>query len=171
LSQHYIFETKRLIVRQYNYELDKENFFRLNSDEDVVRYIRPAKSRAECEIFLKKVIADAEINPLMGRWAVIEKASGNFVGSFAFIPIEGSEDSQLGYALLKQYWGKGFATELMKEGINYVFTKTSLYEIYGVTEAANIASQKVLIKVGFTLQRNYQEGVKELCCFILHKNS
>jgi [ribosomal protein S5]-alanine N-acetyltransferase len=167
LSHHYIFETERLVVRQYNYELDKENFFCLNGDEDVVRYIRPAKSRGECEIFLKQVIADAETNPLMGRWAVIEKASGNFVGSFAFIPIEGSDDLQLGYALLKEYWGKGFATELMKEGINYVFTKTSLNEIYGVTEAANIASQRVLLKSGLSFHKNYREGVKDLCSFRL----
>jgi ribosomal-protein-alanine N-acetyltransferase len=162
-----IFETERLIVRQYNYELDIENFFRLNGDEEVVRYIRPAKSRAECELFLKQVIADAETNPSMGRWAVEEKQSGKFIGSFAFIPVEGTEDSQLGYALLKIHWGKGFATELLKEGINYVFTHTSLNEVYGITEAANIASQKVLLKSGFTLLKNYREGVKDLCCFRL----
>lgn len=167
MSHHCIFETERLIVRQYNFELDNENFFLMNSDEEVVRYIRPVKSRAECEIFLKQVVDDAETNPLMGRWAVIEKATGDFVGSFAFIPIEGTNDNQLGYALLKEYWGKGFATELMKEGVNYVFTKTSLNEVFGVTEAANIASQKVLIKTGFTLLKTYREGVKDLCCFRL----
>lgn len=170
MSHPYIFETARLIVRQYNYDLDIENFFRLNGDEEVVRYIRPVKSRSECEVFLKQVIADAETNPLMGRWAVEEKASGNFVGSFAFIPIEGTSESQLGYALLKEYWGKGFATELMKEGINYVFTKTTLNEVFGVTEAANIVSQKVLLKSGFTLFKTYKEGVKELCCFRLERD-
>jgi hypothetical protein len=41
LSQHYIFETGRLIVRQYNYDRDKENFHCINGDEDVMRYIRP----------------------------------------------------------------------------------------------------------------------------------
>ena len=35
---------------------------------------------------------------------------------------------QLGYALLKENWGKGFATELTKGGLKYVFTKTDLDE-------------------------------------------
>jgi ribosomal-protein-alanine N-acetyltransferase len=164
-----IFETERLIVRQYDFERDAENFFRINGDEEVVRYIRPVKSREECDAFLKEVIASAEANPLMGRWAVDDKITGEFTGSFAFIPVEGASDSQLGYALLKENWGKGYATELMREGINYVFNKTSLEEVYGITETFNIASQKVLLKVGFTLFKTYKEGEKEVCCFILRK--
>ena len=164
-----LFETERLIVRQYVFDTDTEFFFHLNGDEEVVRYIRPAKTKEESDEFLKKVIADAEANPLMGRWAVDEKQTGKFVGSFAFIPVDGTEESQLGYALLKENWGKGFATELMREGINYVFNNTSLNEVYGITEAANVASQKVLLKVGFTLHKTYKEGEKEVCCFRLTK--
>ena len=167
MSHQVIFETERLIVSQYVFDIDAENFFLLNGDEEVVRYIRPAKTRDECTAFLKEIIADYLVRPLMGRWAVNDKITGEFIGSFAFIPIEGTEDSQLGYALLKEYWGKGFATELMKEGIKYVFNKTSLNEIYGITESANIASQKVLLKVGFILYKTYKEEEKELCKFIL----
>lgn len=171
MSQHFIFETGRLIVRPYNYDLDVENFFRLNGDEEIVRYIRPVKTKEESDAFLKEVIAAADENPLMGRWAVDEKQSGKFVGSFAFIPVEGTDDSQLGYALLKEYWGKGFATELMQEGIKYVFSKTTLNEVYGITEAANIASQKVLLKVGFVHYKTYSEKGKDVCCFVLKKGS
>ena len=49
-----IFETERLIVRQYDFGTDAENFFLLNSDEEVMRYIRATKSREECDAFLKK---------------------------------------------------------------------------------------------------------------------
>jgi RimJ/RimL family protein N-acetyltransferase len=51
VGQHHIFETERLIVRQYVFETDAENFFLLNSDEDVMRYIRATKSREECDAF------------------------------------------------------------------------------------------------------------------------
>ena len=166
----FIFETERLIVRQYDPAIDAENFFLLNSDKDVMRYIRKPKSREECIAFLKEIIGAYKKEPLMGRWAVIGKSTGEFVGSFAFIPVEGTEDSQLGYALLKQFWNKGYATELMKAGNDYVFTKTALDKIYGITEAANIASQKVLLKSGYILFRNYTEGVKQLRKFILKKN-
>jgi ribosomal-protein-alanine N-acetyltransferase len=102
LSQHYIFETKRLIVRPYNYVLGVEGFFRLTGDEEIVKYIRSAKTKEESDAFLKEVIAAADENPLIGRWAVVEKQSGKFVGAFAFIPVESTNDMQLGYALLKK---------------------------------------------------------------------
>ena len=86
----------------------------------------------------------------MGRWAVNEKDTGRFVGSFAIIPIPGDEEKiQLGYSLLPEFWGKGFATELTVGGLNHFFTQSALPVIYGVTEALNIASQKVLLKAGF----------------------
>lgn len=162
-----VFETERLIIRQYNYDLDIENFFRINGDEEIVRYIRPAKTKEESDTFLNEVIEAADANPLMGRWAVDEKQTGKFMGSFAFIPVETTEDYQLGYVLLKEYWGKGFATELMREGINYVFGKTSLSEVFGIAEAANIVSLKVLLKVGFTFTKTYKEGEKDMYCFRL----
>ena len=171
MSHQVIFETERLIVRQYVFDIDADNFFHLNGDEEVVRYIRPAKTREESLFFLKEVIADYLVRPFMGRWAVDDKMTGEFIGSFAFIPVDGTEDSQLGYALLKKNWGKGYATELMREGIRYVFEKTSLNEVYGNTEAANIASQKVLLKVGFTLHKTFNEKEKEICSFLLKKEN
>jgi len=169
LSNQHIFETDRLLVRQYEFDRDTENFFLLNGDEEVVRYIRPAKTREECDAFLLKIIESVKANPLMGRWAVDDKLTGEFIGSFSFLPIEGTEDNHLGYALLKKNWGKGYATELMREGIKYVFTKTSLNEVYGITESANIASKNVLTKVGFILHEIYMEEEKEIKKFILYR--
>lgn len=163
-----IFETERLIVRPYTKE-DADNFFAMNGDEEIVRYIRPAKSREECDAFLLETIAAVEANPQMGRWAVNEKSTGRFVGSFAVIFIEGTEMIQLGYALLKNEWGKGYATELTKAGINYVFTVMNLPLIYAVTEIEHTASQQVLLKAGFKPETLFTEGEKELQRFILRR--
>jgi ribosomal-protein-alanine N-acetyltransferase len=164
-----IFETKRLIVRQYVFETDADDFFALNGDEEVMRYIRAVKSREECDTFLKQNIESYKTNPLMGRWGAYEKASGKFIGSFAFIPVEGTENSQLGYALLKENWGKGYATELTREGINYVFSKTELEEVYGITQAENIDSQKVLLKAGFIYVDKFREEDRELYKYIVRR--
>ena len=165
--QNIIFETDRLIVKQYVFETDAENFFLINGDEEVMRYIRAPKSREECDEFLKQNIESYKINPLMGRWAVHEKISGKYIGSFAYIPVEGSGNTQLGYAILKEHWGKGFATELTKEGIKYVFSKTDLDEVYGLTQSQNLDSQKVLLKAGFKLHKTYREGDKEVSSFVI----
>jgi ribosomal-protein-alanine N-acetyltransferase len=170
-SAHILFETERLIVRHYTKD-DSNDFFLLNGDEEIMRYIRPAKTREEADRFLSEILQKLEEDPASGRWAVEEKHTGVFVGSFAFIPIERTENKmQLGYALLKQNWGKGYATELTMGGLRYVFTKTSLTEIFAVTEILNTASQKVLLKAGFTFHSTYKEEAKELFQYIFLKQN
>ena len=169
-----IFETSRLSVRQYDLEKDAENFFLLNGDEEVMRYIRKPKKREECDAFLKEVIAAYEDKPLMGRWAVNEKQSGKFVGSFAFIPVEKTEDSQLGYALLKEYWGKGFATEAIALVVEYAFRRLNLHKLTAGCYSNNIASVKAFKHAGFIeeglLRRQYYcdgEYVDAICLGVL----
>ena len=170
-KHHIIFETERLIVRQYDLKADAENFFLLNSDDEVMRYIRATKSREECNTFLKKIVEAYKINPLIGRWAAYEKATGNFVGSFAIIPIEDSDDIQLGYAFLKENWGKGFASELTKAGLDYYFENSDADHIYAIAEKANAASHKVLLKNSFVPDGTKKEEGKELLKFIYKKAS
>jgi [ribosomal protein S5]-alanine N-acetyltransferase len=167
-TAHVIFETDRLVVRHYT-ESDADNFFLLNSDPEVMRYIRPVKSREDTDLFFAEVIEYSKNNPAFGRMAVVEKQSNIFAGSFAVIPLVNTLHMQLGYSLLPVHWGKGFATELTKSGVKYVFTQTNLEEIFGVTESENIDSQKVLLKSGFTHHSNVMEGTKELYRFILLK--
>ena len=170
-SVHILFETERLIVRHYTKD-DSDNFFLLNGVEEIMRYIRPAKTREEADQFLSEILQKLEEDPASGRWAVEEKQTSVFVGSFAFIPVERTENKmQLGYALLKQNWGKGYATELTMGGLQYVFTKTALTEILAVTEMSNTASQKVLLKAGFIFHSTYKEGTKELFQYIFLKQN
>jgi [ribosomal protein S5]-alanine N-acetyltransferase len=144
-----IFETERLYVRRYTLA-DEENFFILNSDIDIIRFIRPPKSRLESHQFLLQNLAMYEQLPFMGRWAMIHKPTDEFVGSFAIFPIDNTKDIQLGYSFMKEFWGKGFATESIPVGRQYAFDNLCLKEIYGITEMPNTASQKALLKCGFT---------------------
>lgn len=159
-----VFETARCLVRHFTIA-DEAECFLLNGDIEVVRYIRPVKSAEECSAFLQQIISDQELAPLYGRWYVANKITREFIGSFAVIPITGTDKIQLGYSLLPQQWGKGYATELTFGGLQYVFTQTNLQTIYAVTEVANTDSQKVLLKTGFTLFNSYTENGKDLLEF------
>jgi ribosomal-protein-alanine N-acetyltransferase len=165
-----LFETERLIVRHFT-EDDGNAFFALNGDEEIVRYIRAPKSREECDAFLLQTIAGYESKPLEGRWAAVDKISGDVIGSFAFIPIEQTDNMQVGYALLKNHWGKGFATELTAGGLHFVFSKTGLNEVYGITETENIPSQKVLLKAGFEFDAAYMANAKQLFRYRFSKSA
>jgi [ribosomal protein S5]-alanine N-acetyltransferase len=108
---------------------------------------------------------------LIGRWAADAKATGQFIGSFAIIPIEGSDDIQLGYALLKENWGKGFASELTKSGLAYYFKNSNASHIYAIADPANIASHHVLLKNSFVPDGTKTEDGKELLKFIYRKSA
>ncbi|MEJ0107156.1 MAG: GNAT family N-acetyltransferase [Bacteroidota bacterium] len=168
-SRRIIFETERLIVRLYDLN-DEESFFLLNGDEEVVRYIRPVKTRDECNSFLREIIKYSEENSLLGRWAVDEKATGRNTGMFAIIPVDNSDRLQLGYSFLKESWGKGYSTELTKAAIPYFFGNTDKNEVYGITETPNTASQKVLLKCGFTLNNSYTKGEREILEYVFYKH-
>ena len=164
-----IFETDRLIVRQYVFETDAENFHLLNGDDEVMRFIRATKSKEECDAFLKQIIESYKVNPLLGRWAAEEKAARKFIGSFAIIPIEGTTDIQLGYALLKENWGKGYASELTKAGLVYYFKNSNANHIYAIADQANTASHNVLLKNSFIRDGIRKEKERELLKFIYNK--
>jgi [ribosomal protein S5]-alanine N-acetyltransferase len=163
-----IYETERLRVRQYT-EADADIFHLLNSDEEVMRYIRPVQTREESDKALADYIAFYREYPQMGRWAVEEKISGKQVGRFAIIFIPGSEKIQLGYSLFREEWGKGYATELTRGGLQFVFEEMKLPLIYTVTEVANIPSQHVLIKTGFAEELRYTENSKALIRYIIYR--
>lgn len=153
-----IFETERLRVRTLQAD-DYENFFRLQGDPEVMRFIRPVKTREESDAILDEMLRSPEPE-LGGRWMVEEKKGNTFAGTFALIPLPyDTAKMQLGYAFIPSAWGKGYATELTIAGLAYCQTKTSLKEIYAITEIPNIASQRVLQKAGFhLLLRRDHEG-------------
>jgi [ribosomal protein S5]-alanine N-acetyltransferase len=164
-----IFDTPRLVVRHFTAD-DYDNYFSLQGNADVMRYIRPPRTREESDAFLTEKIMGAAPGGYKGYWAVEEKQSGLFAGCFVIIPIpDDTEKTQLGYSFLPQHWGKGYATEVTKAGIEYFRSKTPLEEIYGVTEIPNIASQKVLLKAGFVPFGTKMEGETELLIFIAKK--
>lgn len=163
-----VFETERLIVRHLN-EMDADNFFLLQGNPEVMRFIHPVRTREDSDAFLMKVMA-GYTEPWMGAWAIEEKESGKFSGSFVINPIpEDIVKTQLGYLLIPEFWGMGYATEVVRGGVNYFLNSTPLTEIYGVVEEGNNPSQRVLLKTGFQPFDTFYEGDKKIIRFVLYK--
>lgn len=98
------------------------------------------------------------------RWAIIEKKSNNFIGWTGLKLVKEIINNQtdyyeLGYRLIKQYWGQGYATESAYASLEYGFGTMNLDEIYAMTDVRNKDSQNVLTKVGlrFVKSFNYNE--------------
>jgi [ribosomal protein S5]-alanine N-acetyltransferase len=160
-----IFETQRLYARQFNTG-DFEDIYSLNSDQDVMQYIRSPQNRDETRQFLEENMAYYIESPQYGRWALLEKTSHAFMGSFMLRPsiiVTGS--IEMGYALLKPHWGLGYATELVKEGLIYSFGQLQVPLIIAITHPKNIASQKVLLKAEFDPMGDIMENGRRVNLF------
>ncbi len=148
-------ETERLILREIMEE-DEQSLFELDSDPEVHRYLgnQPIQSMEQIRLVIAFIQQQYEDNGI-GRWAVIEKSSGQFVGwsglKFFRENVNGHvEFHELGYRFMKKHWGKGYATESAKASVKYGFEQIKLKELFAMTDVNNTASKHVLKKAGFT---------------------
>ena len=161
-----LFETPRLIVRQWQ-EGDIDHIFHLYSDPAVMQFIRATLTLEETRHILSAHLEHYKTHPFEGRFGVLEKSTGNFIGTLLLKPSEAVEGMEIGYAFLKSYWGRGLATELVEGGIPFAFTTAGLDELFAITEISNEASKKVLRKSGFRQLDNIHEHGKEVNLFHL----
>jgi|SRR5688572_18207623 len=164
----HIFKTQRLLIRPYTTN-DFEDFYRIHGNEEIMRFIRPPKNRQQAWDFLIENIEGYAKQPHLGRWAMLSSNEQNCIGSFAIIPVKDSDDIQLGYVLLKENWGQGYASEAVKGGLDYAFNTIGVKTIAGITETGNSASQHVLLKNGFVFEKSFYEEEKEL--FLYRRNA
>lgn len=141
-----VIETNRLYLRELSVD-DAENFFQLNSDEEVIRYTgdKAFTSIDDAKLFLENY------NPYLeygyGRWAVIDKSNETFLGWCGLKYSPEVDEVDIGFRFLKKYWNNGFATESAKACIDFGFNKLNLQTIVGRSMEANSASIKVLEKL------------------------
>jgi RimJ/RimL family protein N-acetyltransferase len=90
-----------------------------------------------------------------GRWSLRDPATGAFVGrgGLMHVDVDGRDEVEVGYALASEFWGKGFATELTRESLRVAFEELALSEVVGFTLTTNRASQRVMERAGFRLDR------------------
>lgn len=147
-------ETERLILRELRLS-DLEGMFELDSDPEVHKYLgnKPVKTIEESQKILESVINQYKERGI-GRWAAIEKSSGDFIGwsgirlNTEFNMNGFTKYYDVGYRLIKRFWGKGYATESGKAAIEYAFNNMELPELYATTEIGNQASHNALLKLG-----------------------
>lgn len=166
-------ETNRLIVKQSTFD-NFDNVYRLLSDAEVMRYVgRGAKTREETIEGLEKMIRHFEKHHF-SFGDVYEKESGVFVGRAGLIYLEMNDsqpDIELGYILHKNFWNKGYATELAKGLIHWAFQDLSLQKLIAVAHPENKGSRHVLEKAGMHYVGRINAYDTEVDKFEIFKNS
>jgi [ribosomal protein S5]-alanine N-acetyltransferase len=90
-----------------------------------------------------------------GFWAITLKERDLFIGycGLAIDRIDNRDEPEIGYRLDSKFWGKGFATEAASASIHYGFYSIELPYILGAAQRQNVASIRVLEKIGMTFDR------------------
>lgn len=83
------------------------------------------------------------------RWGISLKGSFNIIGTIGFNNFTRKHRANIGYDLLPQYWNQGYATEALKAVINFGFNQFEINRIEAEVMQGNIASERVLQKLGF----------------------
>lgn len=153
-------ETDRLILRELLPQ-DELGMFELDSDPEVHRYLgnQPVKDMErirEVIAFVRQQYVDNGI----GRWAMVEKQTNQFIGWTGLKLVKEEFNHHinyydLGYRLIRKYWGKGYATEGAIASIHYGFDTLRVEEIFATTDALNITSANVLKKAGLNFIESF----------------
>jgi RimJ/RimL family protein N-acetyltransferase len=157
---HIIFETPRLLLRQFT-EADAPLILSLNSDPEIVKYVHEPtlKTIEHATEILHDIILPQYRNKL-GRWAIYTKDNMDFIGWCGLKYLPGPDEIDLGYRLMQKAWGKGFATEAAQHSVAYGFKDLGLKLITGRAHIENLASIKVLEKIGMDF---IGEGIVDHC--------
>ena len=87
-----------------------------------------------------------------GWWAVEPTGAGELIGWSGLQYLPETDEIEIDYLLSKLYWGKGLATESAIAGLDYGFNSLGIEKIIGIVHPENVASQKVLEKIGLRFQ-------------------
>ena len=159
-------ETDRLILREI-LPTDVDGMYELDSDPDVHKYLgnKPVINKNQA-LDLINFIRQQYIDYGIGRWAIIDKNTKEFMGWTGLKYITDSINNHnnyydLGYRLIKKYWGQGIATESAFASLEYAFNTLNSTEIYAFAECDHLGSDKVLKKVGLDFIETFDfDGIK-----------
>jgi RimJ/RimL family protein N-acetyltransferase len=142
-------QTLRLDLRELTHA-DFDDLLRLDSDPRVMRYINGGKPSKPQDVVaaLGRVTRYYHNFWGLGVWHATRRDTGAFIGWFCLKYCPPTCDVEVGYRLLRDAWGHGFATEGATELVRYGFDDLGLDRIIGVTHPRNRASQRVLMKAG-----------------------
>lgn len=144
-------ETVRLKLRHFTPE-DFDDLFRLYTDPEVMRYLSP-RTREQTQASLCKHIQHWQ-EQNFGMWAVIDKQTSKMIGRCGLGFLENTPEVELGYVFDKSYWNMGLATEASKATLKYGFEEVKLERIVAIAKPENIASVRVIQKVGMKYEKN-----------------
>lgn len=151
-NKNFQMETERLIIRPFTLD-DRDSIYRVMKDKEMSKYTpgNPWESMEDAEEFIKQALWLYDLDHFTFRhfFAIARRPDGEIIG---FCGVGGigydRTENEIFYSIGKDYWGRGYATEAAAALLKYAFDQLGLFNIIGVVHPENIASRKVMEKIG-----------------------
>jgi RimJ/RimL family protein N-acetyltransferase len=127
-------------------------------EEDTFKYIAPLKGKSEFE-YRQFLLSRLQLiqNKKGYYWIARCLDTDEFIGAINLTPFQNNEKLQLGFQLKRKFWSKGYGFELSEKVLNHALSNLQLPIVYGFYQKENIASGKILHKLGFKYKRSKKE--------------
>lgn len=143
-----MFETSRLRARHFE-EDDLEDFAELCADPEVMRLVNDGSTLVRSDVaHWIKVCQEKYAQRGYGTSAIIERATGDFIGYCGVVRPSHQDFDELIYVFHQRFWGKGYATEIGRAMLDYVFGMSGLDSISATIDPSNEQSKHVAAKLG-----------------------
>jgi RimJ/RimL family protein N-acetyltransferase len=146
-------ETERLIHREFTHA-DLEKLIELRSEDDVIKYLggRKLQNREAITKRLDFYIGCYEKYGF-GMNALIWKETGEIIGWSGLQPLDGTNEIEVGYGMIKPFWKRGIGFETAKAWLDYGFNQANLERIVAVASPENTGSWRIMEKLGMTREK------------------
>jgi len=165
---HPVFSTGRLELRKFSV-LDAKGFYRLNADPQVLQFTgdSPFTSVEEAAWFIQHY--DHYDHYGYGRWSVYLKGTKTYLGFCGLNYRVPTKEVDIGFRILRSYWGQGYATEAAQASIQHGFQVYGLSRIVARAMLMNTGSQRVIEKLGMRYVKQFvDEGAVWVLYELLH---
>jgi RimJ/RimL family protein N-acetyltransferase len=159
-----VLHTSRLILRRFTLD-DLEPFYQLCSRPEVIRYAQaaPIASREAAREFMHAAPFTDYATHGYGRFACVWRPTGEVIGFSGIKYVPEIAENELGYRFFPEFWGHGLATEAGEASIDFARSTLGLKRLVAMVHPDNIASARVLTKLGFTIERSLRySGVPDI---------
>jgi RimJ/RimL family protein N-acetyltransferase len=148
-------ETVRLLLRPLARADLKDYAQYIFADAAVMCYLPKRdlapRERAERTI---AVFYDHWLQRGYGVWAVTDKITGQFIGHCGLNFVAEAGEVEVLYALRKDRWGQGIATEAARASARFGFETANLAHLIALAVPGNIASRRVMEHLGFVYEKD-----------------
>lgn len=154
-------ETERLIIRPFT-EADLPRLIEMRSDPEVNKYLGGTRLQNPEAIGRRmKVYMASQEKFGFSASAVIWKETGEMIGWGGLMPLDETGEIEIGYGMIREFWGRGVASEIARACVKAGFENHGLERIVALAIPGNTGSTRVMEKLGMKYEKTAEHFGEE----------